>query len=634
MKIKPSDYFAPLFEALQAEKEETRRRFISDVAQKTLKEKIEAGICLSAVRLEQLAYQGMDVWYLRFRLLNRSVLGHTWRVGDALRIVLESAETKDCRGILVRWAEGKEIEVAVSATQLPDFLEEGARYALEQLPDEQSILQMEQAMNIWQQLENPRQKLLFEVLSGQRQPSFCVPKTTQELPSFLNAKQHEAISKILSAHELFLLHGPPGTGKTNTLVQAIKAVAGTERQVLATAPSNTAVDILCERLAAEGLRVLRIGHPARIDEQLWQFTVDAQKQKHRDFKRLKEWYRQAEEYRHLAGKYKRSYGKEEAVQRRLLYKEARQVQQDAKDLEKNILRELVEQAQVICATLVGCAHPLLDGMRFGTVFVDEAAQALEPAVWIPLLKADRLVMAGDHCQLPPTVLSPAPEAQILQQTLFEKLIHAYPEAACMLEIQYRMHPVIMEFPSQHFYKGKLQAAPTLSASIMHCAPPQVITFIDTAGTGFEESKSAEGSFFNEGEARVLYRHLEEEWGRASLSDVVQVGVISPYSAQVALLKELLQSLPLPTRIQLKISTVDSFQGQECEVIYISMVRSNENMDIGFLNDIRRMNVAMTRAKYRLVIIGDSSTVGGHPFYEALLRYVEDIGAYRSAWEWR
>jgi superfamily I DNA and/or RNA helicase len=169
---------------------------------------------------------------------------------------------------------------------------------------------------------------------------------------------------------------------------------------------------------------------------------------------------------------------------------------------------------------------------------------------------------------------------------------------------------------------------------MHCASPQVITFIDTAGTGFEESKSAEGSFFNEGEARVLYRHLEEEWGRASLSDVVQVGVISPYSAQVALLKELLQSLLLPTRIQLKISTVDGFQGQECEVIYISMVRSNENMDIGFLNDIRRMNVAMTRAKYRLVIIGDSSTVGGHPFYEALLRYVEDIGAYRSAWEWR
>lgn len=633
MKVKPTDYFRQLLEALQAEKEEARSRFVHETAQKTLKERIEAGTCLSPVRLEQLHYQGMEVWYLRFRLLNQQSTDRAWRGGDTVRLLPKSDEASECRGVMVRWVEGKELEVAISAAQLPDFLEEGEQYTIEQIPDEQSFLQMEEALKAWQQEEDPQRIHLFEVLSGQKKPSFQPPDSMPALPSFLNDVQREAVYKLLSADEVALLHGPPGTGKTNTLVQAIKAALETEKRVLATAPSNTAVDILCERLAAEGVHVLRIGHPARVDEQLWQFTVDAQKQKHPDFKRLKEWYRQAEEYRALAGKYKRSYGKEEIEQRRLLYREARKVRQDAQQLETQILRELIEQAQVICATPVGCAHPLLEGMHFNTVFVDEAAQSVEPAIWIPLMKARRLIMAGDHCQLPPTVLSDSPQAQRLQQTLFEKLMHAHPEAACMLDLQYRMHPAIMEFPSRHFYEGKLQAAPTLGKHIMALPPSGVITFIDTAGTGFEEKQNVDGSFFNEGEVRVLCKHLEEEWGSAPASAPVQIGVISPYSAQVALLKELLQAQPLPSHIQLKISTVDGFQGQECEVIYISMVRSNETMDIGFLKDIRRMNVAMTRAKYRLVVIGDSSTVGTYPFYESFLQYVESIGAYRSAWEW-
>lgn len=632
MRIKPNDYFTSLLEALQAEKEEARSRFVRETSQKTLKERIESGICLSPVRLAQIGYQGMEVWYLHFRILNLQASHRAWRVGDAVRVLPRGdASSIECRGVVVQWAEGKEITVAVSGDQLPDFLEEGEQYTVEQVPDEQSLLQMEKALQAWQKEEESSRMHLFEVFSGQYTPSFRQPETSPRLPDFLNEKQQQAIRKILTANELALLHGPPGTGKTNTLVQAIKATLETEKQVLVTAPSNTAVDILCERLAAEGLRVLRIGHPARVDEQLWQFTVDAQKQKHRDFKRLKEWYRQAEEYRHLAGKYKRSYGKEEAEQRRLLYREARKVQQDAKELEAHILKDLVEQAQVICATPVGCAHPLLDGLHFNTVFVDEAAQALEPALWIPLLKANRLVMAGDHCQLPPTVLSDNPKAQVLQRTLFEKLIQAYPQAACMLEVQYRMHPVIMEFPSRHFYEGKLEAAPAITTRAAE--PPEVITFIDTAGTGFEERKNADGSYFNEGEARVLYKHFEEEWGGRALSSPVQAGIITPYSAQVSVLKDMFGSMPLPPGMQLKISTVDGFQGQECEVVYISMVRSNENMEIGFLKDIRRMNVAMTRAKYRLVVIGDSSTIGAHPFYESFLRYVEDIGAYRSAWEW-
>jgi predicted DNA helicase len=426
------------------------------------------------------------------------------------------------------------------------------------------------------------------------------------------------------------------------LVEAIFQTLKTEKQLLVCSPSNAAVDLLTEKLAARGVEVVRVGNPARVNEDMLLHTVDVKVQADRNFPLIKKLRKQADEYNRMARRYKRHFGKAERDQRKLILAEARKLSQEATTTEKYITDAIFDKAQVITCTLVGAANRALGNKTFSTVFIDEAAQALEPATWIPIAKSARVIFAGDHCQLPPTIKSIDAQTAGLGITLFEKSI-ARQQADVMLNVQYRMHEQIMNFSNMQFYKGELQAADHVKNRTLGAGEwlSQPLTFIDTAGCGFDEKFNSENqSISNTEEASLLLKHLSNLIERIQttnpdiLQKPFQVGIISPYRAQVEYLQEQIKTYPLLAALgkAISIGTVDGFQGQEREVMYISMVRSNDRGEIGFLADIRRMNVALTRAKMKLVVIGDSATLANHSFYQSFLEYVEQANAYKSAWE--
>jgi predicted DNA helicase len=352
--------------------------------------------------------------------------------------------------------------------------------------------------------------------------------------------------------------------------------------------------------------------------------------------------KQADEYNRLAHKYKRHFGKAEREQRKLILAEARKLSKEANTTEKYIIDSIFEKAQVITCTLVGAANRIMGNKLFQTVFIDEAAQALEPATWIPILKASRVVFAGDHCQLPPTVKSLKAGKEGLGVTLFEKCI-ARQQVAVMLNVQYRMHQDIMQFSNRVFYHNELKAHESVAQRVLGKDEwlAQPFTFIDTAGCGYEEKFNPQTqSVSNPEEANLLLRYLQELMSHIpypteeSIADNLRIGIISPYRAQVEYLQENLPDYELlaASKAFISIGTVDGFQGQERDIICISLVRSNDRNEIGFLQDVRRMNVALTRAKMKLIVIGDSATLANHPFYKDFLSYVEEINAYKSAWE--
>jgi predicted DNA helicase len=367
---------------------------------------------------------------------------------------------------------------------------------------------------------------------------------------------------------------------------------------------------------------------------------------HKDYKEVKGLRRDAEEYKSMAYQFKRKLGWEEREQRRMYKEQSRQLLGEAENIERYITDDLLDRVQVITCTLVGSANRVIRHLNYDTVFIDEAAQALEPACWIPITRANRVVLAGDHCQLPPTVKSLEAEKGGLTETLFEKCIHRQPDTAVMLRTQYRMHTHIMEFSNRQFYQGQLDAHASVAQSDLHAFNPVfpadlAVEFIDTAGCGYTEKTFGEGSSTaNPEEGDLLLRHLEHllrDHVPASPEErPLKIGIISPYRAQINYLKDEVEHSALLHELlnkrHLTVGTVDSFQGQERDVIYISLVRSNEQGEIGFLSDIRRMNVAMTRARKKLVIVGDSATLSQHPFYQDFVTYTESIHAYRSAWE--
>jgi predicted DNA helicase len=392
---------------------------------------------------------------------------------------------------------------------------------------------------------------------------------------------------------------------------------------------------LVDKLSQHGIRVLRIGHPARVTEQTLSKTLDAQIVDHNDFKELRGLRKRIGQLRDKAFKYKRHFGNEERQQRKLLMQEVRALKADADLLEFYIVNDLLQNSEVIACTLVGAANQVLHGKRWKSVFIDEAAQALEPSCWIPIIRSDRVIFAGDHFQLPPTIKSNEAAKEGLSQTLFEKCILRHPQTASMLEMQYRMHEAIMQFSSSFFYGNGLIADESVKRH--HIEGEDIpFEFIDTAGCGFHESLDPETlSRFNNEEAQLLIRRLEQLVGNLNSEHwQYSVGIITPYSAQVERLVKLAEASEELSVIapSISINTVDAFQGQERDIITISLVRSNDDGEIGFLNDIRRINVALTRARKKLIVIGDSATLGAHPFYLELLEYVQRNDFYKSAWE--
>jgi superfamily I DNA and/or RNA helicase len=528
--------------------------------------------------------------------------------------------------------------ITINGDDLPDWISDGM-LGVDVMFDEMTYKEMEFALKAVIKSEDNRVAELRELLLGKNltngSANIIAPLITNSL---LNESQQKALTKIMSSPDVAFIHGPPGTGKTTTIVEAIRHTIKEERQVLVCAPSNAAIDLLVEKLSDKGVQTLRIGHPARVTEQTLSKTLDARIAAHPHFNELRALRKKMEQVRAQAQKFKRHYGYHEKEQRRMLYDEARALKGDADVLEFYIVNDLLNTSEAICCTLVGSSHPVMKGRKFRTVFIDEAGQALEPASWIPLLKSHRVIFAGDHQQLPPTIKSFEAAQQGLSRTLFEKGIEKFPDHAHMLRIQYRMHEAIMRFSSDYFYEGKLLAHPTVAHELLR--PNQSpIEFIDTAGCGFNEEQDKETlSRFNKEEGGLLIRlaeHLVDEIGiEIWIEQNLTMGIITPYSAQVDYLRHLVEasSQLAPLHKRVSVNTVDAFQGQERDVIAISLVRSNDKGEIGFLSDIRRTNVAMTRAKRKLIMVGDSATLCSHSFYSKLIDYVQANEFYKSAFE--
>ena len=467
---------------------------------------------------------------------------------------------------------------------------------------------------------------------------------------WLNPTQERAVNEVLWAKDVAIVHGPPGTGKTTTLVEAINETLMRESQVLVCAQSNMAVDWISEKLVDRGVNVLRIGNPTRVNDKMLGFTYERRFESHPDYPQLWAIRKAIRELRKNRKKGSENY-----------HQKMDRLKSRAAEIEIRINSELFGEARVIACTLVGSAHRLLEGMKFGTLFIDEAAQALEAACWIPMKRASRVILAGDHCQLPPTVKSIAALRAGLGKTLMERIAENKPEVVTLLKIQYRMNDEIMRFSSDWFYGGKVESAPQIKyRSVLDYDHP--ITWIDTSNEenqitiegedAPEDSASTSSSVsaanqnsdlnfkeqfvgesfgrINKAEAELTLLTLAEYFTKIGkqrvLSESIDVGIISPYRAQVQYLKKLIKKYEFfkPYRRLISVNTVDGFQGQERDVILISLVRSNDEGQIGFLKDLRRMNVAMTRARMKLIILGNKDTMTKHPFYKKLWEYVEAI----------
>ena len=470
---------------------------------------------------------------------------------------------------------------------------------------------------------------------------------------WLNPTQERAVNEVLWAKDVATVHGPPGTGKTTTLVEAINETLMRESQVLVCAQSNMAVDWISEKLVDRGINVLRIGNPTRVNDKMLGFTYERRFESHADYPQLWAIRKAIRELRKNRKKGSENY-----------HQKMDRLKSRAAEIELRINAELFGEARVIACTLVGSAHHLLEGMKFGTLFIDEAAQALEAACWIPMKRASRVILAGDHCQLPPTVKSIAALRAGLGKTLMERIAENKPEVVTLLKIQYRMNDEIMRFSSDWFYGGKVESAPQIKyRSVLDYDHP--ITWIDTSNEenqitiegedAPEDSASTASSVsaanqnsdlnfkeqfvgesfgrINKAEAELTLLTLAEYFTKIGkqrvLEERIDVGIISPYRAQVQYLKKLIKKYEFfkPYRRLISVNTVDGFQGQERDVILISLVRSNDEGQIGFLKDLRRMNVAMTRARMKLIILGNKDTMTKHPFYKKLWEYVEAINNY-------
>jgi len=630
-------------ELLKIEQEEDRQQYKIKSLKSTIAERKAMGFCWYPVSItkEEIGFGNKVVIELE-RTKDRDQL-HLFQTGKAAALFSNNGERQNLSGVIVGLRRNK-VLLATNKEDLPDWIDEG-RLGIDLTFDEMSYREMELAMKKVLEAHKTRLAELRDILLGDAAPRF----TEEQVAGIpvLNASQNEAVRKIVQAKDVAIIHGPPGTGKTTTLVQAILKSLETQKRLLVTAPSNTAVDLLTEKLANEGLNVIRIGNPSRVSDVLLEHTLDAQIMNHRSYKNLKDYRKTAEEYRRMAFQFKRKFGYEERAQRQFFKSESKRLLDEADRVEEYITEDLLNNVQVITCTLVGAANKAIRHLEYDTVFIDEAAQALEPACWIPISRAKRVVLAGDHFQLPPTVKSFEAEKGGLSKTLFEKCIERQPEVAVMLKTQYRMHHHIMEFSNQQFYQGELSAHESVHSSDLHqfdphFAPGLAVEFVDTAGCGYNEVETPESSSSaNPDEANLLLNHLAhllKDYTPATGEEAapLRIGVIAPYRAQINYLQDRVEHMPplheLRQKRLLSVGTVDSFQGQERDIIYISMTRSNEKGEIGFLADVRRMNVAMTRAKKKLVIVGDSATLSQHPYYAAFLTYVESINSYRSAWE--
>ena len=600
-----------LLKCIDLEEKEQVRKFSLD-QQHTLKALKAEGLALHPIIVTRKGFGYADYPEISFKL-GFPPEANLFKDGAAIECFIAGEEP--IKGILMS-LDGKAGEFRLFAPDFPDWIEDDG-VGIKLAPDTRTTSIMKKVLN---ELESD--KRLFKLFGQLHQDGKVVTSGLRniQLSSLpirnkqLNQSQQDAVAAIVENEEITIVHGPPGTGKTTTLVEAIGQLIRNGEKVLVSAPSNTAVDNIAKGLIENGINVLRVGNMSKVDQTIFSHTPEGRLANSKQQKEIKQLKIRAEEFRKMALKYKRSFGKAEREQRNLLFKEVKNIRNEIKKLQAYNEEKLFAEASVIAGTPIGLYDAGIDHLHFQTLVIDEAGQCIEPLAWCIFPLADKIVLAGDHWQLPPTVLSDEAARLGFNRSILETAISAI-NAVFLLNTQYRMRQAIAGFSSDYFYKGLLQTAAHLVNAGTH------LTFIDTAGSGYNEKHGPDGiSLQNEGELSIANQLIQTE-----ALDNLSTAFISPYSGQVTAAREL-----LPKTI--RISTIDSFQGQEKQNIILSLVRSNDDGDIGFLKDYRRMNVAITRAKEQLFVIGDSATIGADAFYNAFLTYVEQHGTYRTVWE--
>ncbi len=622
-----------LKETLAIEKQEDFDQFKAMVQALPLKKKKQKGLCWHPFEIDKSGFTfGERVFIIGHRKSNQGQ-AHQFRAGMPVNVFSQKdgKEYKEQSGV-IKYIHKDKMKIILSCKDIPYWMTKDS-IGIDLLFDERTYREMEKALTKVEKAKGDRLAELRDIFLGKKQPSFRHIKHPITIPK-LNKSQNEAVNNIIASYDVSIIHGPPGTGKTTTLVQAIKLLSKQEGTILVTAPSNAAVDLLTEKLSKEELTVVRIGNISRVDEDLIKHTLDGRMAEHPETKNIKKVKQQAAELRRKAGKFKRSFTPGAGRERGMMYKEAGELSAWARQLEERMIDQIISSADVVTCTLVNTVHSVLDGFKFKTVVIDEAAQALEPATWIPISRAAKVILAGDPFQLPPTVKSIKAAKAGLAVTQIEKSIDRFDQVN-LLNVQYRMNETIMGFSNQQFYDSRLLADISVEDWTLDLPDEPPLEFVDTAGCGFDERVNSEsGSKFNPDEFQILQEHLYQLASKFKEGEKPTIGIISPYRAQVLYMQERLAEDPNLENLQeyISINTIDGFQGQERDIIYISLVRSNAKGEIGFLSDYRRMNVAMTRAKKKLIVIGDSATICNQSFYDDFIKYVETKATYRTAWE--
>ncbi|WP_316799319.1 AAA domain-containing protein [Pedobacter frigidisoli] len=632
----PKEYFKKLQELLNTEREEDLQSYAKLTENTSAADRRALGLSWYPIAIRNTEIGRGDYLTIELERPSHQEFAHQFRFGSAVVLFSNHNAREDRIEGIISNLVGNKMKISLRIDELPDWTRDG-KLGVDLLFDNNSYDEMQNALKqaVTSAEEGTNSKLIKILTTGEK-PSFQGEEKFM-LPNKLNASQQLAVNRIVSADHLAIIHGPPGTGKTTTLVHAIKSlIKHSDQKILVVAPSNTAVDLLTEKLSVEGLNVIRIGNPARVSERLLAATLEHKMADHADIKTIKALKKQASEYKNMAHKYKRSFGRAEREQRKALFDEAHKIGREVEKTEQYIMDSLLSKAQIVTATLVGANHYTIRHLKYHTVIIDEAGQALEPACWIPILKAQKVVLAGDHFQLAPTIKSDEAGKNGLYHTLLEKSVSLHPEAVVLLNEQYRMHQNIMAYSSEVFYDNKLSAHKSVAGHLIF-AEDEAVSFIDTAGCSFDERLDGT-STTNPDEAAFLVKHLtalvNDLSFRQRINSLPPIAIVSPYKQQVQILKALVNDSDILAAHQDKISvnTIDSFQGQERDIVYISLTRSNKDGHIGFLSDTRRMNVAMTRARKKLVVIGDSATLSKAKFYAGFIRYTEQLNSYHSAWE--
>ncbi|WP_061266384.1 AAA domain-containing protein [Leptospira interrogans] len=614
---------------LEREKKEEDSIFSKDWLSRPIPDRVRQGITLYPIVYEEQTLGREGNWILTFRFSNQEEYPIKFQTGAPVQLGKNEDRAK---AILVSLHKEK---IKISIEEVPEWAEEGKCF-LDLLPDETSYKEMFNALDaVRLATKGTRLYVNRELLLGYGKPDLISTRDSDHfrilgrISTSLNESQKNAVIHSVLSEDVMIIHGPPGTGKTTTLTEIVSQLVAEEKKILVSAPTNSACDLLVESISARGILVLRLGHPARINEIAIHSTLDYKLFHHPDGKLLNEYRKDVIEISKQAKKFKRNFGEKEREERKKLFTEVKELKKTIRSMEIGLIDSLVSSHPVIVSTPVASARGILENRTFDFCVLDESSQALEPAFWIPILKSDRVILAGDHKQLPPTLFS---EKNYLETTLFEKAVENLESYGriFLLDTQYRMKDEISAFPSKEFYSGLLKSG--RSEKERKSNFPKTFSFlnafqwIDTSGTDSEEvilDDSISNPFEADLQVRLCFLLKENDWPEDEIT------ILSPYRAQVRLISEKLRDVGLT---KINVSTIDSFQGRENRCILLGFVRSNLEGRSGFLKESRRINVGMTRARDLLLCIGDSSTLSQDPFLSKLIRFAEEKEVFRTAWE--